>query len=318
MHLAIQDQLDIILITYNRAAFLDKSLAILTAENSPLRNFSILVLDNNSTDNTKDVVAKHQKDFKNIAYRKNKYNVGAAGNIVKAFESANKDYLWILADDDVYDWSNWGEVEKAILSDEKAIVVSRRDLANEYKENIGQILYQAAFNAGVIYSKKLLNDTVLHNMYNNVDTMMPHLIPLVYYINNNGKFYILQKPVVEHGYYSGKASSDTSYTRGTDDNVCRRLKKNNFLYGFISAISDVRDKKIKKQAIERCIDSIRILWNTKNRKAVINMFLKSYSSKEDLPFLATLYCTIGADSIASKLLSYFNTKDLLKALFHIK
>lgn len=315
MNINIQQKLDIVIVTYNRASYLDRSLSSITAKNSPLRFLDILVLDNNSNDNTKEIVKKYQKNFTNISYHKNKYNVGACANIAKAFESADKDYVWILSDDDVYDWTNWDEVEKAILADEKAIVVSRRDLPDKYKDNIGQILYQSAFNAGVIYSTKILNDTVMHNIYNNIDTMFPHLIPLVYLINNNGKFYIIDKPVVEHGYYSNSASSDASYTRGTDQNVCTRLKKNNFLYGFISAISDIKDKKIKSMAIERALDSISdLLYHSAGTKVLITQILNSYSSKDDLPFLATFYVNIDEKNVAIKFLSCCNKKDLCLAL----
>ena len=96
--------LDIFLITYNRAKSLDKTLSQILSVESPIRDFEIQIIDNNSTDNTREIVAKWQEEFPNLKYEKNKYNIGGNANIVKAFYRANKDYVWVLADNDDFNW----------------------------------------------------------------------------------------------------------------------------------------------------------------------------------------------------------------------
>ena len=112
--MSIKDKLQIILITYNRAKHVQKTFEQLLKDISPVKFFDILVLDNNSTDNTKEIVEEFQKKYANIKYSKNRYNLGISGNIAKAMEVASKEYVWIIADDDKFDFSNWNEVEYAI------------------------------------------------------------------------------------------------------------------------------------------------------------------------------------------------------------
>ena len=57
---SISDSLDIFLITYNRAKSLDKTLSQILSVESPIRDFEIQIIDNNSTDNTREIVAKWQ------------------------------------------------------------------------------------------------------------------------------------------------------------------------------------------------------------------------------------------------------------------
>lgn len=83
MYNSLIDKLEIFLITFNRASKLDNTLKQLLDKNSPIRNFSTTIIDNNSKDNTALVVQKYQSQYKNIQYIKNKYNIGGNANIVK-------------------------------------------------------------------------------------------------------------------------------------------------------------------------------------------------------------------------------------------
>lgn len=84
--------------TYNRSCTLEKILKQLTLENRTL--FNILVSDDGSTDNTKDVVIKYQKLLPNLIYHKNKVNLGYSGNVCRVYELAKTRYIWFLCDDD--------------------------------------------------------------------------------------------------------------------------------------------------------------------------------------------------------------------------
>ena len=58
----ISEQLDIFIITYNRAAKLESTFEQIFISSSPIRNFEIVVIDNNSTDDTALIVQKYQKN----------------------------------------------------------------------------------------------------------------------------------------------------------------------------------------------------------------------------------------------------------------
>ena len=88
--MSIKDKLQIILITYNRAGHVENTFKQILDEKSPVKDYNILVLDNNSTDTTRNVVEEWQKKYPNLKYQKNKYNIGISGNIAKAMEIADR------------------------------------------------------------------------------------------------------------------------------------------------------------------------------------------------------------------------------------
>jgi abequosyltransferase len=87
--------------TYNRSFYLSRLLSRLSEVN--LRNAQILIVDNCSTDDTEEVVQKYASGiFKNIVkYCKNSVNIGAEANILRCFELADTEWLWIIGDDDI-------------------------------------------------------------------------------------------------------------------------------------------------------------------------------------------------------------------------
>ena len=68
--------LSICIPTYNRAEYLDKSLAsIVSQEKFISEDVELVISDNASTDNTEEVVKKYQEQHKNIFYSRNKENL---------------------------------------------------------------------------------------------------------------------------------------------------------------------------------------------------------------------------------------------------
>lgn len=87
--------------TYNRSFFLSRLLGRLS--NTNLRNAKVLIVDNCSTDDTQEVAKMYAGDnFKlNLRYIKNAANIGGDANILRCFEVADTEWVWILGDDDL-------------------------------------------------------------------------------------------------------------------------------------------------------------------------------------------------------------------------
>lgn len=94
--------LSIAIPTYNRAKFLDISLNSLckSVRKSGRNDVEILILDNASTDETRDVVKKYA-EHKFLKYIKNDENIGADNNFKKAISLSRGKYVWIFGDDDL-------------------------------------------------------------------------------------------------------------------------------------------------------------------------------------------------------------------------
>ncbi|MDB4302841.1 glycosyltransferase family 2 protein [bacterium] len=87
--------------TYNRAAILKKCLSSIFSQINGLeKHINILVSDNNSDDNTFDVVNNFILSGHDLIYNKNKSNIGMDMNFKYCFNNCKSKYVWILGDDD--------------------------------------------------------------------------------------------------------------------------------------------------------------------------------------------------------------------------
>ncbi len=85
--------------TFNRAKFLKRALKSVSMQT--YNNLEIVVSDNNSSDNTKEVVKEFMEKDNRIKYFRNERNLGMLGNWRKIlYERTNGEYLMILCDDD--------------------------------------------------------------------------------------------------------------------------------------------------------------------------------------------------------------------------
>ncbi len=238
----LEEKLDIFIITYNRAKKLDKTLSEILCSNSPIKNFPITIFDNNSTDETFLVVQEYQKKYPNLNYQKNNYNIGGNGNIAKAFYSAKKEYVWVLADNDNYCFDSFFEVARAIEEKTDAIVVSTFDCP---KFDIAQLFIQMTFVPGVIYKTSNLDDTAMGNMMFNISNLFPHLALASKMINHNKKIKILDKPIVLIG-SNDDENGKYIYTRGYSEDVHPLQNSINWFCGYANSLWMIKDKKTRK------------------------------------------------------------------------
>ncbi|MCD8025176.1 MAG: glycosyltransferase, partial [Candidatus Gastranaerophilales bacterium] len=240
----LKEKLDIFIITYNRADSLEKTFEQILAYDSPIKNLTITVFDNNSTDDTCSVVHKLQSNHPNLKYCKNEHNIGGNANIVKAFLSAKKDYVWILCDDDKYDWASFDSVKEGITENADAIIVSDIDYP---KAGLANLYAQTTFLPGVIYKTSNIDETVIENMFYNVPNMFPHLALSSKLINENKKFKIIPKGIVIYGFKEGELLLSKTYIRGcTKDDLHPFRRYLSYYAGYANSLHLVKDKKQRK------------------------------------------------------------------------
>src|ERR1700761_2751627 len=193
----LNDQLDIYLITYNRKARLERTFQQLFAKNSPIRDMRITILDNHSTDGTSELVAEYARLHPNLVHIRHPRNIGGVANSVRAFELASKPYLWILCDDDSFDWSNWGEVEEAIARGDDLICVARYALEDEVKDRIESQLLQLTFLPAGIYKTANFTSTMMRNAYDSIFGMLPQCCFSIPVVNSGKDIYVVKSPIVK-------------------------------------------------------------------------------------------------------------------------
>lgn len=88
--------------TYNRANYLDMCLSQICNQIKPYENIiELLVSNNNSIDNTEEIVYKYINQGAIIRYIKNENNIGPDRNIAQCFTEAKGKYVWVFGDDDI-------------------------------------------------------------------------------------------------------------------------------------------------------------------------------------------------------------------------
>ena len=247
------NNINIILITYNRAECLRNTLQSILSEDSPVRNCSITILDNRSTDATAAVVDEFRKQHPNITHIVNRFNVGGNANIAKAMERyGDTPYHWILCDDDKYDWSGWSDVEDAMHRGEKLICVGDRFLPARGKGRADPALQlqQMTFLPSIIYGPGTITDTAIRNAYDNTFALFPHLAPVVAHLNHGGAIYVATRGIVQPGEYG----NDISYTRGyANGEVFARSRTMTLAVGFANLTLNIKNRRLSKRAFRALV-----------------------------------------------------------------
>ena len=96
----LNEKLSIFIPTYNRCNLLKDTLNSLVHEVHKY-NIPIIISDNNSTDDTENMVNEFKNKYTNIFYSKNKKNVGLDKNMLLALKLVKTEYCFMLGDDDL-------------------------------------------------------------------------------------------------------------------------------------------------------------------------------------------------------------------------
>jgi len=247
--MSLRDKIQLVLCTYNRKKYLKRTLEQLFAENSPIKDFDITILNNASNDGTSELIDEFCEKFPNIKHISRKVNIGGCANICGAYElgvNLGKEYVWVLCDDDRFDFSGWHEVEK--LVEEKTDVICVADYCfktPQQRKNPAYQLLQLTFVPGGIYRTELITDNVLTNMYNAIYTMFQSPCIAISAINNEKSIKVLSKSLVCSGLLFENADDihDVSYTRGIDEKeMLKRNKDNCWVLGYANVLTLLKDK----------------------------------------------------------------------------
>lgn len=179
----IEDQLEILCITYNRADDLDRTLRQLG--DGPLAACRITVLDNASPDATPAVCVAHGDRLPRLGTVRHRKNVGASANYLHAVALASAPYTWIICDDDSFDFTRFGDVIEAIRSDDFDLVslgCAGRDrwvrgiatTTAQLRLNHPGFHFVSSFVPSLIFRTALFDSTALAQGYAAAGNLFPH------------------------------------------------------------------------------------------------------------------------------------------------
>ena len=176
------DQLEIVVITYNRAAELRRTLGRLA--DSPFAGCRVTVLDNHSTDETPTVCAQARDRLPCLEHVRHPRNIGGGPNYLRAVETSRAPYTWVLADDDELDFGDCGDVLAALEDGSTELIcvggpgrdgwpagrTSLRTLVAEGR----RVFHVLTFVPSLIFRTELFDDRDLSDGYRFVDDLYPN------------------------------------------------------------------------------------------------------------------------------------------------
>lgn len=262
----IENKMEIILITYNRDTYLESTLKQIL--DSPFANCKITILDNCSPDKTPEICKKYEKLFPNMKIVRHNINIGGNPNILRAVETSQSEYTWILGDNDDYDFSEYEDVIEAVNSDKYDIIYVCSPMFPSIKENPsnktlnemlseknniqnsnktssreiythelidimkGNYFMDMAFISGYIYRTNIYDTDAMNKGYNNVPNFFPH-------------FALINKSV-EENYFIYKSKRDLIIQRENPQHDSYTYTYTKFYDGWLNSALMIKDKKIRE------------------------------------------------------------------------
>lgn len=214
MGLKAKELLEIFIITYNRSVHLDNTLRQLVG--CPFTQFPITILDNCSEDNTHAIFLNYQHKFPNLNYIKNKINIGADANVLRAAELSNGRYTWILCDDDNYDFTVCDDVLAELIKGEAAAIMvgwsnefvwptgSMYDTPDNLMKQSFPYFSVPTFVPGSIFKTELFQAQIRIS-YTNIVNLFPAMTYYIKLYEDHNMVYVSKKRLVtamgQAGYY---------------------------------------------------------------------------------------------------------------------
>ncbi len=245
----IQNQLELLIPTYNRRPHITRTLTQLIAPNSPVRACSITVLDNASEDGSSEVIADFAAKYPNIKHIRHEKNIGGNANITRAYELARAPYVWVVCDDDSFRWEAWGEIQAALETNEYDLLLTRKDDLKGTSD-IARIFRQCTFVPAGIYRTSIITGGVLMNMYNNIPNMFPHLALISEILNKKGLIFLPQCEIMDQCTFDTATSGDEHIMRGSDTYSSDMYTHMFWTVGFLNSTQLIQDKKLRAYILD--------------------------------------------------------------------
>jgi len=278
--------------TFKRASYLDETLKQLKNELKKCQtyNIEILISDNASEDNTREVVRQHKK-YVDIKYIRNHKNIGSDKNFAQCFNEANGHYVLLLGDDDIFVDSALLKLLKILENKKNGVVCMRpygfnRDFRSEFPGRAGKNFVFTELNLFLVKINALM--TLISSCVIN-----KHLIPNIDANDYCGSNLIQVNLLIEA---ASKASHNTFM--GSYMIACKRNNSGGFISRiFVKNLGAILDSYISKGLLAEDIKKIDfklmlvyypqylfkfILFSNKSIKK--NAFLSSNEFRPDIDY----------------------------------
>jgi abequosyltransferase len=195
----------------------------------------IVISDNASTDNTKNIISEYKKIYSHISYYANETNLGPDMNFNLAVKRSNGEYVWLFSDDDIMregaikavlnvlntneglsatfvNWSNYSNDLKT-CNVERTIPETKDKLFNNHNEYIETVKLNSIFLSSNIIQKKLWAEKDSKQYVGTFWIQYAKVLDCII----NRKSYFIAEPYVSY------RSGSTRWKKVSKNNICLGL-----------------------------------------------------------------------------------------------
>lgn len=154
-----KNKLSVYITTYNRSKYLNDS--IRSVLNQTYKEFNLFILDNHSTDNTKDIVNSFKDE--RINYICHKENIGGYKNIKFAFDNCKTEYVVVFHDDDIMLPNMLSDEIRYLEANKQCMAIAGKTVTFKEEEQINYSKINKTtnkFNIEIFNNKKLVNSFI--------------------------------------------------------------------------------------------------------------------------------------------------------------
>jgi len=202
--------------TFNRAAQLEKCLNSIYSQIGNDSLFEVFVSDNDSTDNSKDVIDKYLNLYDNFTYNKNECNIGPDKNIALTIEKSKGQYILIHGDDDYFKENTIYPLMDVINKNAESSLLFINVLSNKndvviysgINEFLQATSIAASFISSIIIKREAFNK--IEDPFKFVDTSFNQIYLQYNILLNNPNFTLINRSIFNYegtnpsGYNFGK------------------------------------------------------------------------------------------------------------------
>lgn len=145
-----EKKVSVIIPTFNRAYCIEKSIKSVITQTYP--NWELIIVDDNSSDNTYEIIKPYVKSNTNIIYRKNEFSKGPAGARNFGISVSNGDYIAFLDSDDEWVSDHLTEGLKIMKETEKDLF-----FASWYTDSSLNVVYMSEGSMKDSFKKMLID-----------------------------------------------------------------------------------------------------------------------------------------------------------------
>lgn len=236
--------LSICIPTYNRAWCIEKQIIQFKQYPQDIWDkIELVISDNCSTDNTKEIVEKAMMEGFSCRYIRNKTNLGMDGNFSQCYQMAKGNYVWLLGDDDFIANGGLFKVLNFISNSKQEIGIVHYIPNNNFVKTIEYYNDSEKFLTDISYHMTFISGSIINTKY--VST-----VDFAYY---NGTL-ISQVPLILNAVLSAKCNVLWGCEGLLD--ISKDFESNggyNFFQVFVVNLLGIWNEYRKNEKISRCL-----------------------------------------------------------------